>query len=219
MVLFLVVLCVVLLVFFLYVYLVVYVSVIGFKFYFLVVMFVYSLLILLVFYVIFMGFIESVLYKCLLNCSLSSLFLLLIMELLLFRMLLFGFILLILIVGSGVFFFEELFGKLFLLDYKILFVFVLWGIFVMLLIGCYVWGWCGKCVLCWMLVGFVLLILVYVGSCFVVEVVFGCFWFVDEILLLVLLIVFVVLFVLLVFFLFSEMVMMVVNCFCLCYFV
>lgn len=145
----------------------------GFKLHFLTAMLAYSLLTLSALHAIFMGFTENALHKRSMRRSLSSLPPLLTMETLLFKMLLIGFILLTLTVGSGVFFSEALFGKPLSVDHKTLFAFASWGIFATLLIGRHAWGWRGKRALRWTLAGFALLILAYVGSRFVAEVVLG----------------------------------------------
>ena len=145
----------------------------GFKLHFLAAMLAYSLLTLSALHAIFMGFTENALHKRTLKRSLASLPPLLAMESLLFRMLLAGFILLTLTVGSGVLFSESLFGKPFTLEHKTLFAFASWGIFATLLIGRHAWGWRGKRALRWTLAGFALLILAYVGSRFVAEVILG----------------------------------------------
>jgi ABC-type uncharacterized transport system permease subunit len=145
----------------------------GFKLHFLAAMLAYSLLTLSALHAIFMGFTERALHNRSLKRSLSSLPPLLAMESLLFKMLLVGFILLTLTVGSGVFFSEEIFGKALTIDHKTLFAFASWGIFATLLIGRHAWGWRGKRALRWTLTGFALLILAYVGSRFVAEVVLG----------------------------------------------
>lgn len=145
----------------------------GFKLHFLAAMLAYSLLTLSALHAIFMGFTENALHKRALKRSLASLPPLLAMESLLFRMLLAGFILLTLTVGSGVLFSESLFGKPFTLEHKTLFAFASWGIFATLLIGRHAWGWRGKRALRWTLAGFALLILAYVGSRFVAEVILG----------------------------------------------
>ena len=144
-----------------------------FKVHFLAAMLAYSLLTLSALHAIFMGFTENALHKRLMRRSLTSLPPLLVMESLLFRMLLLGFTLLTLTVGSGVFFSEALFGKPLSLDHKTLFAFASWGIFATLLIGRHAWGWRGKRALRWTLAGFALLILAYVGSRFVAEVILG----------------------------------------------
>lgn len=145
----------------------------GFKLHFLAAMLAYSLLTLSALHAIFMGFTERSLHSRSLKRSLASLPPLLTMESLLFKMLLVGFILLTLTVGSGLFFSEELFGKPLSLDHKTLFAFASWGIFATLLIGRHAWGWRGKRALRWTLAGFALLILAYVGSRFVAEVILG----------------------------------------------
>jgi len=145
----------------------------GFKLHFLAAMLAYSFLTLAALQAIFMGFTENSLHKRTLKRSLSSLPPLMTMETLLFRMLLLGFILLTLTVGSGIFFSEALFGKPFSVDHKTLFALASWAIFATLLIGRHVWGWRGKRALRWTLTGFALLILAYVGSRFVAEVILG----------------------------------------------
>jgi len=166
-------LCTALPVFFPNVHLVANASATGFKLHFLAAMLAYSLLTLSALHAIFMGFTENALHKRSVKRSLGSLPPLLTMEKLLFRMLLIGFILLTLTVGSGVFFSEELFGKPLTVDHKTLFAYASWGIFATLLIGRHAWGWRGKRALRWTLAGFALLILAYVGSRFVAEVILG----------------------------------------------
>jgi ABC-type uncharacterized transport system permease subunit len=165
--------CTILPVFFPNVHVVAHAKAVGFKLHFLAAMLAYSLLTLSALHAIFMGFTENALHKRSVKRSLNSLPPLLTMESLLFRMLLVGFILLTITVGSGVFFSEALFGKPLTIDHKTLFAFASWGIFAMLLVGRHAWGWRGKRALRWTLVGFALLILAYVGSRFVAEVVLG----------------------------------------------
>lgn len=155
------------------VHLVAHASATGFKLHFLAAMLAYSLLTLSALHAIFMGFTENALHKHSLKRSLNSLPPLMTMEKLLFRMLLIGFVLLTLTVGSGVFFSEALFGKPLTVDHKTLFAFASWGIFATLLVGRHAWGWRGKRALRWTLAGFALLILAYVGSRFVAEVILG----------------------------------------------
>ena len=165
--------CALLPVFFPQVHVVAHASATGFKLHFLAAMLAYSLLTLSALHAIFMGFSENALHKRQMKRSLGSLPPLLTMESLLFRMLLLGFILLTLTVGSGLLFSEELFGKPLSLDHKTLFAFASWGIFATLLVGRHAWGWRGKRALRWTLAGFSLLILAYVGSRFVAEVILG----------------------------------------------
>jgi len=155
------------------VHLVAHASATGFKLHFLAAMLAYSLLTLSALHAIFMGFTENALHRRTMKRSLASLPPLLTMEKLLFRMLLIGFVLLSVTVGSGLFFSEQLFGKPFAIDHKTLFAFASWTIFATLLVGRHAWGWRGKRALRWTLAGFALLILAYVGSRFVAEVVLG----------------------------------------------
>ena len=95
------------------------------------------------------------------------------LEALLFRILTLGFLLLTLTLGTGFFFSEELFGKAVRFNHKTVFGIVSWFIFAALLVGRYAWGWRGRTALRWTLTGFVTLLLAYVGSMFVLEVILG----------------------------------------------
>lgn len=96
---------------------------------------------------------------------------LLTMEKLLFRLIAFGFVMLTLTVLSGVVFSEQLFGRAFKWDHKILFTLLSWALFGILLAGRQWRGWRGKTALSFTLSGFMTLLLAYVGSRFVLEVV------------------------------------------------
>ena len=104
---------------------------------------------------------------------LASLPPLLTLESLLFRLLTMGFILLTLTLGSGFVFSEELFGKALRFNHKTVFGVISWIIFAALLTGRYAYGWRGRKALRWTLAGFVSLLLAYVGSKFVLEVILG----------------------------------------------
>jgi ABC-type uncharacterized transport system permease subunit len=93
------------------------------------------------------------------------------MERLLFRTLFAGFVLLSLTVLSGLVFSEELFGRAFRLEHKTVFGLIAWLIFGALLMGRKVYGWRGRVALRWTLAGFTSLLLAYVGSRFVLEVI------------------------------------------------
>jgi ABC-type uncharacterized transport system permease subunit len=96
---------------------------------------------------------------------------LLTMEKLLFRLIAFGFALLTLTVLSGIVFSEELFGIAFKWDHKTIFTMLSWLLFGALLAGRKWRGWRGKTALSFTLSGFATLLLAYVGSRFVLEVV------------------------------------------------
>lgn len=145
----------------------------AFKLHFLAAMLAYSLFTLSALHAIFMGVVERKLHMRRVGGQLSNLPPVLVMESLLFRMIAAGFCLLTLTLGSGVFFSEAIFGKALAFDHKTLFAFISWGIFAALLIGRRVYGWRGRVALRWTLAGFMVLLLAYVGSRFVTEVVLG----------------------------------------------
>lgn len=145
----------------------------GFKLHFLTAMLAYSLFTLSALHAIFMGFAEKKLHQRSSTKSLASLPPILTMEAVLFRMIIIAFALLTVALGSGVLFSEEIFGKAMALDHKTLFAFASWGIFAALLIGRHAYGWRGRIALRWTLTGFMVLLLAYIGSSFVAEVLLG----------------------------------------------
>lgn len=96
---------------------------------------------------------------------------LLTLEALLFRILWLGFILLTLTLVTGAAFSETLFGRALQFNHKTLFAVVSWIIFSGLLAGRHFRGWRGRIALRWTLTGFATLLLAYVGSRFVLEVI------------------------------------------------
>ena len=145
----------------------------GFRLHFIAAMLAYSLFTLSALHAVFMGFAERKLHQRSLTKSLASLPPILTMEALLFRMIVIAFALLTLALGSGALFSETIFGKPLVLDHKTLFAFVSWGIFAALLIGRRAYGWRGRIALRWTLAGFMVLLLAYIGSRFVVEIILG----------------------------------------------
>jgi ABC-type uncharacterized transport system permease subunit len=95
------------------------------------------------------------------------------METLLFRIITAGFVLLTLTLVSGIVFSEELFGKAMRFNHKTVFGILSWLIFAALLGGRLRYGWRGRIAVRWTLAGFLMLVLAYVGSKFVLEVVLG----------------------------------------------
>ena len=95
------------------------------------------------------------------------------MERLLFRLLLVGFILLTLTAVSGVFFSEEVFGRPLRLDHKTVFTILAWCVFGLLLLGRRFWGWRGRTALRLTITGFIVVLLGYADSRFVLEVLLG----------------------------------------------
>jgi ABC-type uncharacterized transport system permease subunit len=70
-----------------------------------------------------------------------------------------------------VIFSEELFGKAAAFSHKIVFGVTSWLIFAALLTGRRVYGWRGRIAVRWTLAGFLTLVLAYIGTRFVVEVI------------------------------------------------
>jgi ABC-type uncharacterized transport system permease subunit len=103
--------------------------------------------------------------------SLANLPPLLTLESLLFRIIGLGFALLTLTLATGVVFSETLFGRAMRFDHKTVFAVISWLIFAGLLAGRHLYGWRGRVALRWTLAGFISLLLAYVGSRFVLEVV------------------------------------------------
>jgi ABC-type uncharacterized transport system permease subunit len=106
-----------------------------------------------------------------LGLALDRLPALLTMEKLLFRLIAFGFALLSLTVLSGIVFSEQLFNTAFKWDHKNIFSILSWALFGVLLAGRQWRGWRGRTALSFTLIGFATLLLAYVGSRFVMEVV------------------------------------------------
>jgi ABC-type uncharacterized transport system permease subunit len=98
---------------------------------------------------------------------------LLTLERALFRLILAGFVLLSLALASGILFSERMFGRAFQLTHKNVFAVASWLVFGALVVGRWRYGWRGRKALRWILAGTALLILAYLGSKFVLEVVLG----------------------------------------------
>ena len=146
---------------------------VAFKIHLLIAMLAYSLFTIASLHVLLMALLERRLHDGTLTHVLQKLPPLLTMEALLFRIIWAGFVLLTLTLASGVVFSEELFGKAATFNHKTLFGVVSWLIFGALLAGRHVYGWRGRVAVRWTLAGFLTLVLAYIGSKFVLEVVLG----------------------------------------------
>jgi ABC-type uncharacterized transport system permease subunit len=98
---------------------------------------------------------------------------LLTLERYLFRLVGAGFVLLSFTLVSGMLFSEEVFGAPFTLTHKSVFTMLAWLTFGALLAGRWRFGWRGRRALNFILAGTLLLILAYLGSKFVLEVLLG----------------------------------------------
>ena len=133
-------------------------------------MLAYSLFTIAMLHAVLISQVEKRLHHATLPRILQSLPPLLTMETLLFRMIAIGFVLLTLTLASGAVFSEEIFGKAWQFNHKVLFGFVSWGVFAVLLWGHHFYGWRGRTAVRWTVSGFIFLLLAYLGSKFVLEV-------------------------------------------------
>jgi len=133
-------------------------------------MLAYSLFAIAMLHAVVISQVEKRLHRATLPRILQSLPPLLTMESLLFRMIGIGFVLLTLTLASGVVFSEEIFGKAWQFNHKVLFGFISWAVFAVLLLGHHFYGWRGRIAVRWTVSGFIFLLLAYLGSKFVLEV-------------------------------------------------
>ena len=144
-----------------------------FKVHLLIAMLAYSLFTIASLHVLLMALLERRLHDGNLPRALQGLPPLLAMETLLFRIIWAGFILLTATLATGVLYSEELFGRAARFNHKTVFGVLSWIIFAALLGGRHVYGWRGRVAVRWTLTGFLMLVLAYVGSRFVLEVILG----------------------------------------------
>lgn len=142
----------------------------AFRAHFIVAMLAYSLFTLAALHALLMAVAERQLHSGRISRTVARLPPLLTMETLLFRLISIAFVLLTLTLASGIVFSETLFGQPFRFDHKTVFAITSWLLFGALLFGRRVWGWRGRVALRWTLAGFIALMLAYMGSRFVVEV-------------------------------------------------
>ena len=90
------------------------------------------------------------------------------MEVLLFEVIVVGFIALTVSLGSGLVFLENMFAQH--LAHKTVLSILAWFVFLILLIGHWKLGWRGRTAIRWTLSGFISLMLAYFGSKFVLEI-------------------------------------------------
>ena len=143
----------------------------AFKLHFVVAILAYALFTVATLHALLMLFLEKRLHAGTMPAELQGMPPLLRIERLLFQLLGVAFLLLTATLASGVLFSELLFGKAFQLSYKTVFAVFSWLIFGGLLYGQWKFGWRGKLAVRWTLIGFGLLLLSYVGSKFVLEII------------------------------------------------
>jgi ABC-type uncharacterized transport system permease subunit len=145
----------------------------AFRIHLLMAMLAYSLFTLAALHAILMAVTEKRLHRGRMTPLFAGLPPLLTMEALLFRLIHIAFFLLTLTLASGILFSEQIFGKALPLNHKTVFAILSWLIFAALLFGRHRYGWRGRKALRWTLTGFGVLLLAYVGSRFVLEVLLG----------------------------------------------
>lgn len=164
-----------------------YAASLEFKLHLLLAMLAYSLFTIAILHALLMALVERRLHRArtargtgaalgaqgaaMLSGPLGALPPLLTQERLLFRLIAAAFVLLTCTLATGVAFSESLFGRPLRFDHKTLFGILSWTTFALLLVGRHLYGWRGRTALRWTLSGFVLLLLAYVGSRFVLEVI------------------------------------------------
>ncbi|GAA5180501.1 cytochrome c biogenesis protein CcsA [Niveibacterium umoris] len=146
---------------------------VAFRLHFVVAMLAYSLFTLAALHALLMAAAEKQLHSARMTKALAALPPLMTLESLLFKLVGAGFVLLTLTVGSGVLFSEALFGKPISFSHKTVFAIAAWLLFGILLAGRRLWGWRGRRALRLTLAGFTCLLLAYVGTRFVLEVLLG----------------------------------------------
>lgn len=142
----------------------------GFRAHLIVSLLAFSLLFIAALQAIFMTAFEKRLHKGATAAGITGLPPLLTLEAVLFRLIWAGYILLTLALVSGIFFSEEVFGRAIPLTHKTVFAVLSWVVFGVLLAGRQIWGWRGRLALRWTISGFVLLLLAYLVSKFVMEI-------------------------------------------------
>jgi ABC-type uncharacterized transport system permease subunit len=145
----------------------------GFRLHLLISLVAFSLFTIASLQALMMAALERRLHGGTLPAYLQSLPPLLTLEKLLFRIIGAGFLLLTLTLASGMLFSEELFGRPLQFTHKVVFGILAWLIFSGLLAGRQIYGWRGRVALRWTLTGFMALLLAYIGSKFVLEVILG----------------------------------------------
>ncbi len=142
----------------------------GFRIHLTLALLAYSLLFIASVQAILMGTLEKRLHRKSLGFGSQNLPPLLTLETLLFRLIGAGFAILTLALASGIFFSEEVFGQAIPLTHKTVFALLSWLVFGGLLAGRQLWGWRGRIAARWTVTGFVMLLLAYMGTKFVLEV-------------------------------------------------
>ncbi|MEE9330672.1 MAG: cytochrome c biogenesis protein CcsA [Methylophilaceae bacterium] len=133
----------------------------------------YSLFTFAAIHALLMAIAERTLHNKSIFIKLPSFPPLMVMENLLFKVITLGFLLLTMTLMSGMLFSEQIFGKPLQFNHKVIFSIASWFIYGWLLFGRFKYGWRGLKAIRWTLSGFGLLLLAYIGSKFVSEIILG----------------------------------------------
>jgi ABC-type uncharacterized transport system permease subunit len=131
----------------------------------------YSLFTIASLQALLMAILEKRLHNGALTGAFATLPPLLSLERILFRIIGIAFVLLTATLVTGFVFSEQVFSRAMRFDHKTLFAITSWVIFAGLLLGRRIYGWRGRTAIRWILAGFVALLLAYIGSRFVLEVI------------------------------------------------
>lgn len=143
----------------------------AFKAHLLISMLAYSFFTIASLHVLLMALLEKRLHGRQTRNGPTALPPLLTMERILFQLIGLGFALLTLSLASGILFSDEVFGRPLSFTHKTVFGVLSWIIFGALLLGRAAYGWRGRVAMRWTLAGFLMLVLAYLGSRFVLEVI------------------------------------------------
>jgi len=144
-----------------------------FRLHFTAAMLAYSLFLLAFLQAVLLRIAEHKLHRHDFNRGMTALPPIMELENLLFRMVSLGFLLLSFALVSGSLFSGSVHGQAWRLDHKTVFALLSWGIFGALLAGRWYAGWRGRVAQYWLMAGFLALMLAYLGSRFVAEVLLG----------------------------------------------
>jgi ABC-type uncharacterized transport system permease subunit len=142
----------------------------SFRLHFAMAMLAYSFFALAALHAVMLSLAERQLHRGRLDEAGADLPPLLVLEKILFRLIGVAFVFLTLTLASGLLFSEESLIRPLTLRYKLGFTLAAWLVFGILLLGRHVRGWRGRIAQRWTLAGFVFLLLAYIGTHFVLEI-------------------------------------------------
>ncbi|MDA8224418.1 MAG: cytochrome c biogenesis protein CcsA [Betaproteobacteria bacterium] len=143
----------------------------AFRLHLMIALLAYSLFTIAALHASLMSVVEKRLHRIGTSPDMPRLPPLLTLESVLFRLIGVGFTLLTLTLISGMLFSEELFHEPVQFNHKTVFAALSWGVYAVLLGGRKLWGWRGRVAVRWTWFGFTMLLLAYLGTHFVLEII------------------------------------------------